>query len=361
MAFDFKKEYKELYLPPKTPQLVSVPPINYIAVRGIGDPNEENGAYKAAIGLLYGVAYTIKMSKRSDRRIEGFFDYVVPPLEGFWRQEGVDGFDYTRKDLLHWISVIRLPDFVTRADLDWAVAEASKKKKQDFSKVEFLNVDEGLCVQAMHNGPYDDEPATIAAMDEFVRENGYANDFSDARQHHEIYLSDVNKVEPARLKTVIRHPVRRLGGGKMTIAELKAEEIDAALKLVWDVFLQYEAPEYSAQGVEEFRKSIGDPKFLARLRTYGAFRDERLVGVIATRSGGSHIALFFVDGAYQRQGIGRALFERACEDNSAHTITVNSSPYAVPVYHRLGFADTDTEQVTNGLRYTPMVLNTKRH
>ena len=214
MAFDFKKEYKEFYLPPKTPLLVTVPPMNYLAVRGTGDPNEENGTYKAAIGLLYGVAFTIKMSKLSDRRIEGYFDYVVPPLEGFWQQEGVDGFDYTRKDLFHWISVIRLPDFVTGVDFNWAVTEATKKKKQDFSKVEFLTVDEGLCVQAMHVGPYDDEPATVATMDEFVRENGCSNDFSDKRRHHEIYLSDARKVEPARWKTVIRHPVRRLGERK---------------------------------------------------------------------------------------------------------------------------------------------------
>lgn len=214
MAFDFKKEYQEFYFPPKTPQLVTVPPMNYLAVRGTGDPNEKNGAYQAAISLLYGVAFTIKMSKRSDRRIEGYFDYVVPPLEGFWQQEGVDGFDYTRKDLFRWISVIRLPDFVAGADFDWAVTEAARKKAQDFSKVEFLTVDEGLCVQAMHVGPYDDEPATVAAMDEFVRENDCANDFSDARQHHEIYLSDARKVEPARWKTVIRHPVRRLEKNK---------------------------------------------------------------------------------------------------------------------------------------------------
>lgn len=209
MAFDYKKEYKEFYLPPRRPQFVTVPPMSYLAVRGKGDPNEEDGAYQAAVGLLYGVAFTVKMSKKSDRRIEGYFDYVVPPLEGFWYQEGVDGFDGTRKDLLHWISVIRLPDFVTKADFDWAAAEATRKKKQDFSKVEFLTVDEGLCVQAMHIGPYDDEPATIAAMDEFVRGNGCANDFSNARRHHEIYLSDARKVAPEKLKTVIRHPIRK--------------------------------------------------------------------------------------------------------------------------------------------------------
>lgn len=199
-------------------------------------------------------------------------------------------------------------------------------------------------------GQYDGEPSTIAAMDEFAREKSCSNDFSDARRHQKIYLSDADKVGDG-------DPVScpKIGSEKMTIYELKAEELDAALKLVWNVFLQYEAPEYSAEGIEEFRKSISDPKYLAMLRTYGAFDAERLVGVLATRSGGGHIALFFVDGAYQRQGVGRVLFERACEDNPSDTMTVNSSPFAVPVYHRLGFTDTDTEQVTNGLRYTPMV------
>ena len=210
MAFDYKKEYKEFYLPKAQPQIVAVPPMNYIAVRGQGDPNEEGGAYKAAIGLLYGVAFTIKMSKHGDHRIDGDFDYVVPPLEGFWRQPGTMGFDYANKQRLEWISVIRLPDFVARADFDWAVSEAAQKKKQDFSAVEFLPVDEGLCVQLLHVGPFDDEPASVAKMDAYIAENGYENDFSDARWHHEIYLSDARKVAPERWKTVIRHPVRRL-------------------------------------------------------------------------------------------------------------------------------------------------------
>lgn len=210
MAFDYKKEYKEFYLPKAQPQLVAVPPMNYIAVRGQGDPNEEGGAYKAAIGLLYGVAFTIKMSKHGDHRIDGYFDYVVPPLEGFWLQPGTTGFDYANKQRFEWISVIRLPDFVSRADFDWAVSEAAQKKKQDFSAVEFLPVDEGLCVQLLHVGPFDDEPASTAKMDAYIAENGYENDFSDARWHHEIYLSDARKVAPERWKTVIRHPVRRL-------------------------------------------------------------------------------------------------------------------------------------------------------
>lgn len=209
MAFDFKKEYKEFYLPKNTPQLVDVPRASYIAVRGQGDPNAEDGAYKAAVGVLYAVAYTIKMSKLSDRRIDGYFDFVVPPLEGFWRQEGIDGFDYTRKDLFQWISVIRLPDFVTQKDFDWAVGEAARKKKLDCSAAEFQTVDEGLCVQMMHLGPFDDEPASVARMDAYLAENGWENDFSDTRQHHEIYLTDARKVAPDRWKTVIRHPVRR--------------------------------------------------------------------------------------------------------------------------------------------------------
>ncbi|MGM9605964.1 MAG: GyrI-like domain-containing protein [Oscillospiraceae bacterium] len=208
MAFDYKKEYREFYLPKEKPEIVTVPPMNYIAVSGAGDPNEEGGAYKAAIGLLYGVAFTIKMSKKSNHRIEGYFDYVVPPLEGFWQQEGVDGFDLTRKEEFRWISVIRLPDFVTRADFDWAVVEAANKKKQDFSPVEFLTLEEGLCVQMMHIGPFDEEAASVARMDEFLAENGYENDFSDSRLHHEIYLSDARRVDPAKWKTVIRHPIR---------------------------------------------------------------------------------------------------------------------------------------------------------
>ena len=208
MAFDFKKEYKEFYLPPKKPQIITVPHINYIAVRGQGDPNEEDGDYKKAIGLLYGIAFTIKMSKKGDHQIDGYFDYVVPPLEGFWWQDGVSGMDYAHKENFRWISVIRLPDFVTKEDFDWAVAEATRKKKSDFSKVEFLRYEEGLCVQCMHIGSYDDEPATVAEMHKTMNDNGYSLDITDKRFHHEIYLSDARKVEAARLKTVIRHPIK---------------------------------------------------------------------------------------------------------------------------------------------------------
>ena len=183
--------------------------MNYIAVRGKGDPNEEGGAYKAAIGVLYAVAYTIKMSKMGDHRIEGYYDFVVPPLEGFWWQDGMNGVDYTDKSTLNWISVIRLPDFVTMADFDWAVAEATRKKKLDFSIAEFLTIDEGECVQIIHLGSFDDEPATVAIMDAYLEANGYKNDFSDTRLHHEVYLTDARKVAPEKWKTVIRHPIRK--------------------------------------------------------------------------------------------------------------------------------------------------------
>ena len=211
MAFDFRKEYREFYMPKDKPAIVTIPPMNYIAVRGQGDPNLEGGEYKQAIGLLYGIAYTVKMSKKSDRRMEGYFDFVVPPLEGFWWQDGVEGVDYGRKDAFQWISCIRMPDFVTEEDFRWAVSEAAVKKKTDFSKVEFLPVSEGLCVQCMHVGPYDNEPATVAKMHAFIGLQGYAPDITDRRRHHEIYLSDARKVSPEKLKTVIRHPIRKEG------------------------------------------------------------------------------------------------------------------------------------------------------
>ena len=208
MAFDFKKEYKEFYMPKNKPSILTVPPMNYIAVRGHGDPNQEGSEYKQAIGLLYGIAFTIKMSKKGNHQMKGYYDYVVPPLEGFWWQDGISGVDYAPKEDFNWISVIRLPDFVTKADFDWAVEEAGKKKKQDFSKVEFLNYDEGLCVQCMHIGSYDDEPATVQIMHEYMEAQGYDLDITDQRLHHEIYLSDARKVIPEKLKTVIRHPIK---------------------------------------------------------------------------------------------------------------------------------------------------------
>ena len=209
MAFDYKKEYKEFYLPKATPGIVTVPRMNFLAVRGNGDPNAEGGAYKESIGLLYGIAFTIKMSKKGDHRIDGYFDYVVPPLEGFWWQNGVAGIDYAKKEELQWISLIRLPDFVTGEEFEWAITEAAAKKNQDFSKVEFMTYDEGLCVQCMHIGAYDDEPATIGKMHRYMEEQGYVLDIKNERYHHEIYLSDARRVAPEKLRTVIRHPVRR--------------------------------------------------------------------------------------------------------------------------------------------------------
>ena len=209
MAFDFKKEYKEFYIPSSRPAIITVAAFNFIAVRGNGNPNDPDGEYSKALNLLYGTAYTIKMSKKTDYRIDGYFDYVVPPLEGFWWQDGTEGVDCAHKEDFRWISVIRLPDFVTKKDFDWSVAEATRKKKADFSKVEFLTMEEGLCVQCMHTGSYDSEPATVQLMHKYAQDQGYELDFSEKRLHHEIYLSDPRKVDPDKNKTVIRHPVRK--------------------------------------------------------------------------------------------------------------------------------------------------------
>ena len=209
MPFDFKKEYRDLYQPKSKPALVEVPRMRFLAVEGSGDPNEQGGAYQHALELLYGVAYTLKMSYKTTHAIEGFYQYVVPPLEGFWWQPGVRGVDYTNKSSFHWLSVIRVPEFVGEADFAWALDAATAKKKLDFSPVCLVEVDEGLCVQCMHVGTYDSEPATVAAMHAFAAEQGFVPDFSDERRHHEIYLSDPRKADPAKLKTVVRHPVRR--------------------------------------------------------------------------------------------------------------------------------------------------------
>jgi hypothetical protein len=209
MPFDYKKEYKEFYLPPLVQTIVDVPEMQYVAVRGEGNPNEEGGAYQSAMSLLYGISFTLKMSWKGERKIAGYLPYVVPPLEGFWYQKGVDGVDYTHKDAFCWISVIRLPDFVSKDDYDWAVGEVERKKKISCDKAEYLSVHEGLCVQIMHVGPFDDEPRSVALMDSYLSTHGYVDDFSSGRLHHEIYLSDSRKTEPAKLKTVIRHPIRK--------------------------------------------------------------------------------------------------------------------------------------------------------
>lgn len=228
MAFDFKKEYKEFYMPKNKPEIVKIPPMNYVAVRGKGNPNVECGDYQQAISILYAVAYTLKMSYKTDYKIEGFFEYVVPPLEGFWwqgeqhpvdaemrtdrtdRRENTKGIDYSNKDTFNWISVIRLPDFITEKDFAWAVQTATRKKKIDCSPAEFLTIDEGLCVQIMHQGSFDSEPATVALLEDYLKEQGYENNINEQRLHHEIYISDARKVAPEKWKTVIRHPIKKV-------------------------------------------------------------------------------------------------------------------------------------------------------
>lgn len=209
MTFDYKKEYKEFYLPSRKPGIVVVPELNYIAVRGKGDPNEPEGEYKTAIGMLYAIAFTIKMSYKGSHKIDGYFPYVVPPLEGLWRQNGGGAIDYAHKEGFEWTSMIRLPEFVTRKEFDWAIREATEKKGQDFSKVEFFTYDEGLCVQCMHTGSYDEEKTTIRLMQEYLEGQGYREDLSDGRLHHEIYLSDPRRVAVEKLRTVIRHPIAK--------------------------------------------------------------------------------------------------------------------------------------------------------
>ena len=177
MTFDFKKEHKEYYRPKNKPEIINIPQFNFIAVRGKGNPNEENGMYQQAISALYAVAYTLKMSY---------------------------------KEKFRWISVIRLPDFISKNDFDWAVEKASTKKKIDCTKVEFFTFEEGLCVQMMHYGSFDEEEATVEIMNQYLQEKGYRNDFNKSRLHHEIYLSDARKVAPEKWKTVIRHPICKI-------------------------------------------------------------------------------------------------------------------------------------------------------
>lgn len=210
MTFDFKKEYKEYYRPKNKPEIINIPQFNFIAVRGKGNPNEENGMYQQAISALYAVAYTLKMSYKTDYKIEGFYEYVVPPLEGFWWQEDEKNIDYLHKEKFRWISVIRLPDFISKNDFDWAVEKASTKKKIDCTKVEFFTFEEGLCVQMIHYGSFDEEEATVEIMNQYLQEKGYRNDFNNSRLHHEIYLSDARKVAPEKWKTVIRHPICKI-------------------------------------------------------------------------------------------------------------------------------------------------------
>lgn len=207
---DFKKEYKDLYMPKATPSIIHVPPMTFIMVDGKGDPNVPDGEYNRAVGALYALTYTIKMSKMGGRAPEGYIEYVVPPLEGLWWFDDGGPFRFGAKERLCWTSMIRQPEFVTLDVFEWACYEVAKKKPEiDISGARLSGFDEGLCVQCMHLGPYDDEPRTVEKMETYVYGQGLVNDLSDTRRHHEIYLSDPCKTVPAKLKTVLRHPVKK--------------------------------------------------------------------------------------------------------------------------------------------------------
>lgn len=229
MAFDFKKEYKDLYLPKAKPTLIDVPAMSFLAVAGAGNPNDENGSYAEAVALLYGISFTVKMAKMGSWQPEGYFDYVVPPLEGLWFGEGTfDGRRIVDKDAFQWVSLIRQPDFVTPDVFTWATGEVSKKKPNlDTTRIKLVRFAEGTCAQVMHHGPYDDEPATVEALGAFIHKQGSVEDITEPasaealmnaldaqggipslRLHHEIYLGDPRRTRPENLKTVIRHPVR---------------------------------------------------------------------------------------------------------------------------------------------------------
>ena len=349
MAFDYKKEYKEFYLPPAKPGIVTVPAMNFLAVRGSGNPNDEDGEYKQAIGLLYGIAFTIKMSKMGSHRIDGYFDYVVPPLEGFWWQEGIEGIDYARKDNFRWISVIRLPDFVTKADFDWAVAEATRKKKMDFSKVEFMTYDEGLCVQCMHIGPYDDEPATVGLMHRYMEEQGYALDITDQRFHHEIYLSDARKVAPQKLKTVIRHPIKQ----KYRIREIQEQEISLLNDFLYEAIFIPEGvtpPPKSIINNEDLQIYVRDFGRLPDDKCLVAEVDEKIVGAVWSRimKDYGHIAENIPSLAislykeYRNEGIGTALLQQMLlllqrEGYEKVSLSVQKANNAMRMYLKAGF------------------------
>lgn len=210
---DYKKEYKDLYMPKTKPMIIDVPNMKFIMVEGSGNPNSENGEYQEALQLLYGLSFTIKMSKMGENKIDGYFEYVVPPLEGFWWQDGVQGIDYNHKENFKWISMIRQPEFVTEEVFKWAIEEVKSKKGLDVSKAKFKEFKEGLCVQIMHKGSYDNEPETIKKIEEYIESNHLKNDIGGMlrndmiRRHHEIYLSDPRRTAVENLKTVIRIPV----------------------------------------------------------------------------------------------------------------------------------------------------------
>lgn len=209
--FDYKKEYKDLYQPKTKPSIIEIPEMIFIAIDGKGDPNTSD-EYKEALEILYGLSFTIKMSKMSGTQPEGYFEYVVPPLEGLWYVDDAkfDGTNITDKSRFCWISMIRQPEFVTEKVFENAKNALAKKKRElDLSKARLIKMTEGLCVQIMHKGTYDSESESIAKIREFAEKIGYTEDISDTRFHHEIYLSDPRRCTPENLKTVIRHPIRR--------------------------------------------------------------------------------------------------------------------------------------------------------
>ncbi|GHU23087.1 transcriptional regulator [Spirochaetia bacterium] len=205
-VIDYKKENKELYLPKTTPGIINVPEMNYVAIDGKGNPNDENGEFNEGISVLYSIQYTIKMSKKKNDIPEGYFDYVVPPLEGFWWVD--DKNDIGNKSKYIWTIVIRLPEFVDKKIFEWACDEVVKNKKINTEKAKYVKINEGLCVQCMHIGPFDDEPKTIKLIDKYIEQNNLMNDINKERWHHEIYLSDFRKVKSEKMKTVLRIPVK---------------------------------------------------------------------------------------------------------------------------------------------------------
>lgn len=209
MALDYKKEFKGLYMPKATPTIVEVPEMKFIAVNGCGNPNEPDGEYRQALGILYPVAYALKMSYKTDYRIEGFFEYVVPPLEGLWWTDNTITNDFTDKSAFRWIAMIRLPDFVEEVDVEWAKREVLCKKGLDCSSLYYMSFEEGLCSQIMHTGSYDTEPMSLNAIDRYIESNGYIKNITSSRRHHEIYLSDPRKCTPEKLKTVLRIPIAK--------------------------------------------------------------------------------------------------------------------------------------------------------
>ena len=356
MAFDFKKEYKEYYLPPQKPQIVNIPTMQYVAVRGKGDPNEEGGAYKDAVGVLYAVSYTIKMSKMGDHRINGYFDYVVPPLEGFWWQDGVNGFDYADKSSLNWISAIRLPDFVTQEDFDWAVAEATRKKKINCSRAELLKITEGECVQIMHIGSYDDEPVSVAFMDDFLQTNHYQNDLTPTRLHHEIYLSDPRKTAVEKLKTVIRHPVKIIP----SITPATASDLPEILTLQYLAY-QSEAALFGTKDIPPLRQTLDEvvKEFEEGTILKLVINNNLIIGSIRAKEsdGTVYIGKLMVHPDYQKHGYGTMLLneiEKYYPSKRYELFTSTRSTNNIRLYQKNGYKEFARKAVDGELEFVFM-------